>query len=237
MQEKFFKRYLIGQGYNENTINSRINNCKRVEKYEGNLDNHFETDELEGLIKNLMYSRENNTQKHKVPINGDIYNGSATLKQAVKLYRDFKKQSLASHGQIINIRERKHRISQQQRRQTRQDATKLKISKKKWPKWPQPKEEDVLELAKKLTPFVRFLKPEIISKITEDNNKHQAEWSNKLKECEIDPEIYLWEHSPCAFPGIRRYSGSKEIAIFRNHRESNRPFKGCIEIDDNSFPK
>ena len=104
-------------------------------------------------------------------------------------------------------------------------------------KWPQPSEEEVLKLAKILTPFVRFLKPEIIREITEDNCKHQAEWSNKLEECEIDPKIYLWERSPCAFPGIRRYSGSKEIAMFRKHRESNRPFEDCIEIDDNSFPK
>ena len=233
MQENRFKKYLIGQGYKENTINSRISNCKRVERCEGNLDSHFETDGLESLIESLTYSRKDNTQKHKVPINidGDIYNESATLKQAVKLYFDFKKQGLTSSGQIINIEEIKNR--KQQRQQTHRDVTNLKNPKKKWP---QPSEEEILKPAKILTPFIRFLKPEIISKITEDNNKHQDEWSNKFIEYEIDPKIYLWDNSPCAFPGIRRYIG-QERTMFKNKNQPNKPFKNCLAIDGNSFPK
>ena len=228
MNEGRFEHWLrTKKDYQESTINSRISNCKRVEKYEGNLDNHFETDELEGLIEDLTYSREDKRQKHKVPINGDFYKGSATLKQAVKLYCDFKKQSLANHGQIINIGEERHKRSQKRR-----GVTKLKNSKKKWPEWSQPPEEEVLNLAKVLTPFVRFLKPEIIGKVTEDNRKHQAEWSKKLKECKIDPKIYLWDSSPCAFPGVRRYIGEE-----KNHRELSKPDWLKIDKNGNSFPK
>ena len=101
--------------------------------------------------------------------------------------------------------------------------------------WPQPSEEEVLKLAKILTPFIPFLKSEIIRDITEDNNKHKVEWSDKLIECKIDPEVYLWDNSPCAFPGIRRYIGRGE----KSYQRPNKPSEDCLKIDrnGNTFPK
>ena len=76
------------------TVGSRIANCRRVEAYEGDLDAMYDADHLDGMIERLTYSREDvrygRRPKHGVPIDGDIYNGTATLKRAVRLYRDFR---------------------------------------------------------------------------------------------------------------------------------------------------
>jgi len=46
-----------------------------------------------------------------------------------------------------------------------------------WPTWEQPEAEDILAMAHLAMPFVRFLNPEIIRAIVEDNELHRAEWS------------------------------------------------------------
>jgi len=61
----------------------------------------------------------------------------------------------------------------------------------------------------------RFLQPEIVQAIVVDNELHRAAWSEALETRGIDPRAYLWPGSACAFPGVRRYAGSSEIAIFR----------------------
>src|SRR6185369_14651962 len=86
-----------------------------------------------------------------------------------------------------------------------------------WPTWEQPEAEDILAMAHLAMPFVRFLNPEIIRAIVEDNELHRAEWTEILEVNSIDASAYLWERSPCAFPGIRRHAGSREIASYRGH--------------------
>lgn len=65
-----------------------------MENYEGDLDEHFIKDYGLSLSNRLTYSKEderNNTSTiHNIPINGNLRTGSATLKQAVKLYMTFK---------------------------------------------------------------------------------------------------------------------------------------------------
>ena len=72
------------------TIQSRISNCRTVENYEGDLDEHYEKDKGLFLLERLSYSTEDQRNqsepKHKIPITGNLRTGSATLKQAVKLY-------------------------------------------------------------------------------------------------------------------------------------------------------
>ena len=94
MREMEFRRYLeTMRRLQHHTIQSRVANCKRVETYEGDLDDHFQSDRLLSLMKRLTYSaedqRRNREPNHKVPITGDFRNGSATLKQAVTLYQRF----------------------------------------------------------------------------------------------------------------------------------------------------
>lgn len=75
------------------TVSNRIANCKNVEKYYGDLDEVYRKNMCESLVKDLSYTtldeRNNNVQKHLIPIDGNIRNGSATLKQSVNLYISF----------------------------------------------------------------------------------------------------------------------------------------------------
>lgn len=91
-----FKEWLEKKEYTFSTIQNRISNCRNVENYEGDLDEHFQKDYGISLLERLAYStadeRDNLPANHKVPINGNIRNGSGTLKQAVKLYMDFMKE-------------------------------------------------------------------------------------------------------------------------------------------------
>ncbi|GHV10325.1 hypothetical protein FACS1894162_3810 [Bacteroidia bacterium] len=93
MKEKAFKEWL-GHRFLSTVVNSRIANCKNVEKYYNDLDTHFEKDRCEKIISELAYStddqRENKETKHPIPIDGNKYTGSATLKQAVRRYVEFR---------------------------------------------------------------------------------------------------------------------------------------------------
>lgn len=95
MFEKEFYNWLKNiKNFSENTIKSRISNCQRVELFEDNLDNLFKNDKCANILYKLSYSKNDEYYRkhplHKIPINGNIYNGSSTLKQAVGLYVNFK---------------------------------------------------------------------------------------------------------------------------------------------------
>ena len=107
-----------------------------------------------------------------------------------------------------------------------------------WPVWPQPDDVDIFRLASVITPLIRFLHPDIIQRVVDDNNLNRTDWSTKFRELEIDPNDYLWEGSPCAFPGVRRYAGSQEIAQFRGKAANSlRGPIDCLTLDDNDYPK
>lgn len=106
-----------------------------------------------------------------------------------------------------------------------------------WATWPQPNEEALLALARVMVPFVRFLDPGIVQAVVEDNRRMAPVWSGQLEAVGIEPAIYLWEGSPCAFPGVRRYSGSAEIAAFRKRARREDPPPHCLTVDDNDYPK
>ena len=224
MQEELFKVWLGAErGLGAGTVGSRISNCKRVERYEGDLDAHYIADGLEGLVDRLNPKRPG----HKIPIDGNIYNGTATLKSAVGLYRDFRD---TAGGKAVSTEapqvEQPSRV-RRTRRSTRAD----------WPVWQTPSDEDLRELARAMTPFVRFLHPGIVYAVAEDNRRMEADWSSRLEALRIDPAIYLWEGSPCVFPGVRRYAGSTEIAVFRQRAAADEVPPQCLALDDNDYPK
>lgn len=103
-----------------------------------------------------------------------------------------------------------------------------------WPDWRQPEDADILEFAHVLTPLVRFLHSDIVAAIAEDNRHHLQDWSSKLTEVGIDADIYLWRDSPCAFPGVRRHAGKKELS---SYRDKGKVFPHCLSLDDNNYPK
>ncbi len=93
MKKEAFIQWMKNNKYDDKTIQSRISNCLRIEKYEGNLDNHFKKDNMEELLLKFQYSksdkRENIKARHNIPINGDVYNGTSTFRSVIKLYLSF----------------------------------------------------------------------------------------------------------------------------------------------------
>ena len=228
MMESDFTSYLRNQRcLQQSTVTSRISNCRRVEQYEGNLDEHYDNDTMRTLLSRLIYSADdegkNLPPRHQVPIYGNLRNGSATLKQAVSLYQQFRR-GIGKEAATTDSRRAPNA--------SRTNAT------GRWPEWPNPQDDDVLRLAKVLTPLVRFLHPDIVRSVTEDNRKHSERWSPKFAALGVDPDIYLWQGSPCAFPGVRRHAGSAEIALLRG--KSTTPVTkppNCLCLDDNTYPK
>jgi hypothetical protein len=80
--------------YKPRVVGSRLSNCKRVEKHYGDLDVEYNVDRLTTLISVFTYSaadeRAGQKNPSKMPIDGDLSNGLATLRYAVGLYREFR---------------------------------------------------------------------------------------------------------------------------------------------------
>ena len=228
MQEARFRVWLEQERKLE-AVGARLANCRRVERFEGDLNTQYDADRLAGLIDRLTYTREDEryrtSQKHKVPINGNVYEGTATLKSAVRLYQEFRREGVQTASSTGAPAKRRT----QERRNQRPGAH--------WPDWPQPNDEDLLALARATAPFIRFLDPRIVGAVVEDNRRHGPEWRSALDALGVDPDIYLWEGSPCAFPGIRRYAGSTEIAVFRKRATPDSAPPHCLALDDNDYPK
>lgn len=227
MKEQEFKNWLEKK-YKKSVAQSRFSNCVRVENHVGDLDKYFNSDKCLSLIDSLTYStedfRNNELPNHSIPINGNIRTGTATLKQAVNLYVDFRNGVDPT------------KVSENMDKET--TFKKLKKPKQDWPEWQKPTSDDLYELVKLTARFAKFLHPDIVKKLVEDNNKNWSVWRSHLRLKKINPDIYLWHGSPCAFPGVRRYSGSKEIAYFRKHtdlEDGNIP--DALQLDDNDFPK
>lgn len=70
-----------------------ISRCRRVERYEGDLEGHYSLDRMRALIDRFEYSTEAATRRlpaeHTVPISGDVREGTASLKSALRLYKAF----------------------------------------------------------------------------------------------------------------------------------------------------
>lgn len=79
-----------------NTARARVSNCLRVCRYEGDLDLHYTFDHCHNLLNRLEYTasdlERNMPPRHSIPIQGNIYNGTATLKAAVQLYIRYRRE-------------------------------------------------------------------------------------------------------------------------------------------------
>ena len=94
MQDEKFKTWLtVEKKYLKKTVQNRISNCRNVEKHHRDLDIEYGLDKGVSIVEKFCYSKEdfleNAETRHKVPINGNIRTGTATLKQSVKLYMEF----------------------------------------------------------------------------------------------------------------------------------------------------
>lgn len=89
-----FLEYLVSvRGMKVNTAQSRNSNCNRVERFEGSIKDQYDNDRCKNLLSRLEYTMDDQVHnikpKHNIPIDGNIFNGTATLRQAVNLYIDY----------------------------------------------------------------------------------------------------------------------------------------------------
>lgn len=92
--KKAFKSWLTEEyGLQENTANSRVSNIANIEKYYGDVDDIIRKGQADCVLRELSYStddeRNSRMPAHNIPIAGNIRNGSATLKSALRLYMQY----------------------------------------------------------------------------------------------------------------------------------------------------
>ena len=94
MQQERYKAWLELQRYQANTIAAQMHRVGRVEEHYGNLDEHFEKDQLSSVIEELRYStadrQANRPNPSKIPFNGDPYSNLASYRDAVNRYKKFR---------------------------------------------------------------------------------------------------------------------------------------------------
>jgi MoxR-like ATPase len=97
MHESEFSQWLAndyrteaGKTMDSTVRSSRMSNCRRVEQFLGDLDEAYERDGMAALLAKLELSRRDDAPRHNIPIDGDLYNGTATLKAATRLYQKFR---------------------------------------------------------------------------------------------------------------------------------------------------
>jgi hypothetical protein len=67
-----------------------VSRCKRVEAAEGDLDPHYDRDQMRELVSRFTFSRNDLAPLHDIEILADIYNGTASLRNALILYQQFR---------------------------------------------------------------------------------------------------------------------------------------------------
>lgn len=83
----------------KSTAGNRLSDLRRVEKSYGDIDEHYNRDELRSVIASLRYSMEDkrnnkpNTSKIE-PINGSVYDCLASYRLAVEWYCKFRQETL-----------------------------------------------------------------------------------------------------------------------------------------------
>jgi len=86
-----YRNWLERQKYDSGTISSQMNRVGRVERFYGDLDEHYARDRLAGVIANLKYTaddkRRGKPNPTKIPTDGNIYNNIASYRNSTVLYQ------------------------------------------------------------------------------------------------------------------------------------------------------
>ena len=95
MNKKLFDKWLRNfKKIEENASAERSAACLNIEKSYSDLDELYNSDRCANLLEQLTYTITDknlgNSHKHIIPIDGEIYNDTQTLKAALALYIEFK---------------------------------------------------------------------------------------------------------------------------------------------------
>ena len=91
-----YQDWLEKQEYAAGTIQAQINRAGRIEEYYGDLDEHYDRDQLRSVTNELKYStedeRQNRPNPSRIPFNGNIRNNLASYKGAAERYCKFRRE-------------------------------------------------------------------------------------------------------------------------------------------------
>ena len=92
-----YKSWLEQQRYAAGTVQAQMHRAGRVEERYGDLDGHYNRDQLRGVIVELEYStsdeRRNKPNPSKIPFNGNTRNNLASYRNAVERYCKFRRET------------------------------------------------------------------------------------------------------------------------------------------------
>ena len=85
-----YQHWLEQRGYADGTVQAQMHRAGRVEECYGDLDEHYDRDQLRSVIDELKYSaedeRRNKPNPSKIPFNGNIRNNLASYRNATERY-------------------------------------------------------------------------------------------------------------------------------------------------------
>ncbi|MBD5293866.1 MAG: hypothetical protein HDS20_03495 [Bacteroides sp.] len=95
MNKTEFFDWLIRSGLQENSAESAVSRVKRIEEVYPDLDSRIEDNSFETLLNTFNYTKNDEQKKrfplHKIAINGNLYNGTQSLRTALAQYIEFKR--------------------------------------------------------------------------------------------------------------------------------------------------
>ena len=93
-----YEAWLEQQGYAAGTIQAQMHRAGRVEECYGDLDEHYDRDQLRSVIGELKYStadeRKNKPNPSKIPFTGNTRNNLASYRNAIERYCKFRREAL-----------------------------------------------------------------------------------------------------------------------------------------------
>ena len=106
MREAEYRQWLALQGREPSTQNTSVSVIRRIEAAYGDLEQEFALSGLDSVLAELAYSRtdqkNNEPNPSKVPIDGDLYNGLASLRTHLNYYRRFL-ESLSTRATVAEV--------------------------------------------------------------------------------------------------------------------------------------
>ena len=92
-----YRSWLEQQDYASGTVQTQLTRARRVEECYGDLDEHYDRDQLHGVIGELKYStddeRRNRPNPSKIPFDGKVRNNLASYRNAVERYCKFRRET------------------------------------------------------------------------------------------------------------------------------------------------
>lgn len=76
--------------------------------------------------------------------------------------------------------------------------------------WPPVSNAHAELLTRLVVPYARWIRKGLIEQLVIANMTDLSRWQKLLREKNIEPDLYLWTGSACAYPGIRRKNGKTE---------------------------